>query len=207
MGDNDQTLGDKVYTQEEFETKFNDAMKKKWKEKKIENSKSEKVEDSKSEKDLEERAYEAGLDPEVYKELEDLKKFKSEMVAERKAKKDKEGQKDKVEEEFRKQRTDFAEKYPDIDLTKLENDKDFVDFVETANDKLSLTEIFDKYNGFTGKIQKEAVEKIQSKFKRTTSSGKEGAGGSYNLTANQLSVAKGAGMTPKEYAELLKDVN
>ena len=201
MGDNDQTLGneteEKVFTQSEVDK----LMKKRWKKEKIEEAKP-----TVEEKDLEELAYEAGLDPKVFKEIQELKKFKETVEAERKAKQDKDEHSVKVDGELKKQRDEFSEKYPDIDLEKLENDKDFVEFVETANDKLSLVQIFDKYNGFTGKIQKEAVEKIQSKFKRSTASGKEGAGGSYNLTANQLGVAKSAGMTPKEYAEFLKDV-
>jgi hypothetical protein len=69
--------------------------------------------------------------------------------------------------------SEFEETYPNIDLEKLNNDEDFIEFLKDSNPNLSLSKVYERYNKYTHGATEKAIAKIQSNLERSTSSGKQ----------------------------------
>jgi transcriptional regulator with XRE-family HTH domain len=110
--------------------------------------------------------------------------------------------KQKDDEAWNKQVKDFEEKYENIDIAKLAEDKKFIKFAKGKG--APLTEMYEEYLDFLGDSEKEFTAKIQSNIDRSTSSGKQkgdALGGTYGLSADEQELAKENGMTLKEFYE------
>jgi hypothetical protein len=110
--------------------------------------------------------------------------------------------KQKDDEAWNKQVKDFEEKYENIDIAKLAEDKKFIKFAKGKG--MPLTEMYEEYLDFLGDSEKEFTAKIQSNIDRSTSSGKQkgdALGGTYGLSADEQELAKENGMTLKEFYE------
>lgn len=108
---------------------------------------------------------------------------------------------------WQKQETEFTTKYPNVDLTKLDNDEKFIKFVKRSNPTLTLVEKYEDYVELVGGAESMAMEKFKLNSDRATNNGKakgETGGGTYGLTSKQQSLADDADMTYKEYAEAMK---
>lgn len=103
----------------------------------------------------------------------------------------------------------FKGKHPDIDLNELEKDEDFIDF---AKGKVgNLTQKYEDYEKYTTRIAKKTADEIRSKYQRKELASVSAGGtsrdeGEYGLTARQKDLAKKDGMSYKEYATMLKNV-
>lgn len=60
----------------------------------------------------------------------------------------------------------FRESYPDVDISKLVNDKDFASFAEPFAQKVPLQIIYEQYNFMKSKIEVFANAKAEEKYKR-----------------------------------------
>lgn len=60
----------------------------------------------------------------------------------------------------------FRESYPDVDLNKLVNDKEFADFAEPFAQKVPLKVIYEQYNMMKSMIEVSAKAKAEEKYKR-----------------------------------------
>jgi SMC interacting uncharacterized protein involved in chromosome segregation len=110
-------------------------------------------------------------------------------------------------ENWQKQETEFTTKYPNVDLQKLDNDKDFIEFVKDTSPRLTLTERYEKYVKLLGGAESKAMEKFKLNSERSTGSGRNVGnvgGGTYGLTSRQQQLADENGMSYKDYAENLK---
>jgi hypothetical protein len=158
---------------------------------------------------LQDEAKEKGATPELLAEIKQLKAEIADMKKEREDKKKEEEKKQQEKEAFNNQVKEFEEKYPNIDLDKLNKDADFLEFLEASNPNLTLSQVYAKFEKFVGGAESKAIAKIQSNVERSTSSGRnkgDANGGTYGLTPRQQDLARQNGMTNKEYAELLSNI-
>ena len=161
-------------------------------------------------RDLETEANQTGTTPEILSEIKELKKELAEIKAEKTAKqKELEAQKE-AETENQKQMAEFAETYPDIDISETyKSDGKFKKFWDKSNPKLTIKEVWEGYVELVGEAEAAAAKKIQSNVDRSTSSGRskgDANAGSYGLSESQQQLAKENDMSYKEYAEFLKDI-
>jgi hypothetical protein len=113
-----------------------------------------------------------------------------------------EEKKQKDDESWNKQVTDFETKYESIDVGKLADDKKFIKFAKGKG--MPLVEVYEEYLEFLGDSEKEFTAKIQSNIDRSTSSGKQkgdALGGTYGLSADEQELAKENGMSYKDFSE------
>lgn len=104
---------------------------------------------------------------------------------------------------------EFEETYPDIDMTSLADDEDFMDFLRASAPNQSMAKVWGRYSKLVGKAKAEATAKIKSNVDRSTSSGRSKSdpnGGTYGLSSTQQELAKKAGMSLKEYSDMMKDI-
>jgi hypothetical protein len=116
-------------------------------------------------------------------------------------------QKTASEKEFEKQKANFKETHTDIDIEKLLNDEDFLDY--GGERRGTLSEIYESYVKYNAKLKEKTADEIREKYVTkellSTGTGKgSGEESTYNLTENQKNLAKSNGMSYKEYADLLK---
>lgn len=161
-------------------------------------------------RDLEEEADKTGTSPELLAEIKAVKQELAEIKKKEEKQQKEIEEKQKADESFKEQIKEFNEKHPDIDVDKLSDNKKFINFVQKAKPGLSLVELYDTYIDLVGDAEAAAIEKIKANADRSTFSGKSKAdptGGTYGLSEYQQGLAKSNGMTNKEYADLLKDIN
>ena len=88
-----------------------------------------------------------------------------------------------LKEDWEKQQADFNEKHTDTDVSKLQQDEDFIDY--TRSRVGTLTEIYEDYVKFTSKLEKKTADEIRAKYKSkdllSTGTGKGTAGDSSGL--------------------------
>lgn len=158
---------------------------------------------------LKEEAKETGSSPELLAEIRALKAEMAEIKADKTASKQESEAKAKAEADWNKQVADFEEQHPDVDLPKLAANKDFMEYLEGASPALSISQNYERFVKFYGKASADAVAKLKSNIDRSTSSGrsKSDAGGStHGLTDRQQQLAAENGLSNKEYAEYLKEI-
>lgn len=159
--------------------------------------------------ELEKEAKTSGTSPELLAEIKELKKELTEIKQDKQKQQKELEEKQKAEESFQEQIKSFNEKYPDIDVNKLNDNKRFIAFIEDSRPGLSLLQLYDKFIDLVGGAEKAAIEKMKSNDDRSTFSGKgksDPSGGTYGLSEHQQRLAKENGMTYKEYSELLTHV-
>lgn len=160
-------------------------------------------------RDLEEEADKTGTSPELLAEIKELKKELAEIKQDKLKQQKELEDKQKADDSFKEQVTVFNEKHPDVDVDKLSENKKFINFVQNSKPGLTLVDLYDNYIDLVGSAEAAAIEKIKANAERSTFSGKakqEPSGGTHGLTERQQELAKGNGMTNKEYADLLKQV-
>jgi hypothetical protein len=135
-------------------------------------------------------------------ELADIKKDKQAIIQQTEAKK----QADII---WDGQVKEFGELFPDIDLPSLNDDEDFMDFWQASAPSQTISKVWERYSKLVGKAKADATAKIKSNVDRSTSSGRskgDPTGGTYGLSSSQQDLAKKAGMSLKEYSDLMKDI-
>jgi uncharacterized protein (UPF0335 family) len=155
--------------------------------------------------ELQEQAKNKGTSPELLAEMRELKKELAEIKKEKEDKIQAVKQADQQKEKMATMVSEFEETYPDVDLEKLNNNDDFIEFYKDSNPNLSLAKVYERYAKYThGAVQK-ATAKIQVNLDRSTSSGKnKQKTESYGLTERQKALAAENGMSEQQYAEKLK---
>lgn len=161
-------------------------------------------------KDLEDESKKrGGTDPELLKEIRDLKQKLAKIEEDKVEREKEETAKKAANEAWNKQVSDFQAKYPDVDMDKLGENEKFMKFLKRADKSIPLLEVYEDYIDLVGDAEKAAIEKIKSNVDRSTSSGKGGGDpekGTYNLTPQQQKLARDNSMSYKEYAELLGQI-
>ncbi|KJS85073.1 MAG: hypothetical protein JM58_09490 [Peptococcaceae bacterium BICA1-8] len=150
-----------------------------------------------------------GTSPELLKKISDLETKLSKFEEKETEKTKQEEAKKKELEQMDTQIEEFNEKHADIDLEKLSIDPKFKRFYEKSNPKLTLVEVYEEFVDLIGGVESETMAKIRSNIERSTSSGKaknDSAGATHGLTQRQQALAKNAGMSFKDYSDLLKDI-
>lgn len=158
---------------------------------------------------LREKSDTTGIDPEILKEIEEIKKKQLEAEKREAEARKAEEERKAFDEIWNKQVAEFTEAYPDLDLQKLGNDPDFREFFSDVFPKLTLKQSYEKYVKLVGGAESKTIAKLQANASRSTTSGKskgEAVGGTYGLTPRQQQLADENGMTYKEYADLLSHV-
>jgi sugar phosphate isomerase/epimerase len=156
---------------------------------------------------LKEEAKTNGTTPEMLSEIKTLKAKLEELERERQAKKAEDEAATKAKEAEAKMVKDFTEKYPDVDIDKLKQDKKFMKYLSQTARNIPLIDVYESYQELVGGTETEVTEKIKANISRTTSSGKskgEADGGTYGLTADEQELARENKMTCKEFAERKK---
>lgn len=156
--------------------------------------------------ELQQQANDEGTSPELLAEIKELKKELSTLKGERDAQKEAEEQKKANDEAWNKQVNEFKEVHPEVDLDALADDKKFAKFVKGKN--MPLLELYEDFMDFTGESDAEIAARIAIKKERSTGSGKEASseGSTHGLTLRQQQLAKSNGMTYKEYADYLSNI-
>jgi hypothetical protein len=147
-----------------------------------------------------------GVDPETLLELKRTKERLAELERKEADERAREAATKTQQAEFAKQVADFNATYPSVDVAKLAENADFMEFVKDLNPNLTLIKMYERYVRFNEaeKLAKKAT--TDANASRSTSSGRDtnSGGVDYGLTANQKQLAKENGMTEAEYAELHK---
>jgi transcriptional regulator with XRE-family HTH domain len=115
---------------------------------------------------------------------------------------DAEERKQKDDESWNNEVSEFEGKYSTVDIAKLAEDKKFIKFAKGKN--IPLVEKYEEYLEFLGDSEKEFTAKIQSNIDRSTSSGKQkgdALGGTYGLSADEQELAAENGMSYKDFSE------
>lgn len=159
--------------------------------------------------ELQKQAKTEGTSPELLAEIRELKKELSEIKGERQAQKQAVEEQKRKDEDWSKQVKEFKEEYADIDLDALNGDEDFLEFA--TGKQGTLKTIYERYIKYTSKLKEKTAEEVTVKYKAkelsSTGTGKGGGkseASEYGLSERQKQLAKGNGMSYKEYAELLK---
>lgn len=163
--------------------------------------------------ELEQQADDEGITPALAKKIKDLEdklekstKALDEITGERQAKV-KQAEEQKAQEEFyNQQRQALLEKH-NVDAEDLEKNPRFMKFVK-GKKITDLVEVYEDFAEFIGETEADTIAKAKSKEERSTSGGKgtNTDGAVYGLSPNQQTLAKKSGMSYKEYAELLKNI-
>jgi len=159
--------------------------------------------------ELEEKARTEGTTPALLSRIEKLEKKLSESDGERNAIKQAEEQKKQADVIWNEQVKEFEETHQDVDLASLNDDEDFMDFWQASAPSQTITKVWERYSKLVGKAKADATAKIKSNVDRSTSSGRskgDPSGGTYGLSATQQSLAQKAGMSLKEYSDMMKDI-
>ena len=136
--------------------------------------------------ELQEQAKDKGTSPETLAEIRELKKELAEIKREKEEKQKVIEQQTQEYQAFQEKVAEFQETYPDVDLDKLNNDEEFIEFLKDSNPNLSLIKVYERYTKYTHGAVEKATAKIQSNIERSTSSGKaKGSDSTYGLTAEQ----------------------
>ncbi|MGE5328004.1 MAG: hypothetical protein ACM3KR_00650 [Deltaproteobacteria bacterium] len=158
---------------------------------------------------LREEARNEGTSPELLAEIKSLKtEIASIKQKEQEAQMIIENQRI-ANEKWQSQENEFIEKYPNVDLAKLDNDEKFIKFVKRSSPALTLVEKYEDYMELVGGAESLAMEKFKLNSERSTGSGKGAGnvgGGTYGLTAKQQALADENGISYKEYSETLKQI-
>lgn len=159
--------------------------------------------------ELQEEAATSGTSPELLAEIKALKKELGEIKSDKQKERKEVEDKQKAEEAWNKQVTEFQGKHPDVDIEKLGKNEKFLTFLQKANPNVPLVDAYETYIDLVGSAEKAAIEKIQSNAERSTSSGRQKgdpSGGTYGLNDFQQKLAKENGMSFQQYADLQKQV-
>jgi hypothetical protein len=162
---------------------------------------------AKENEELEVKANEKNIDPELYKDIEKLKQQLAKFEAKEQQELEKNKQLEAAKEKSLREIKQFQEKYTDIDLEALVKKPKFKKLLDSAKPDLTLIQIYeDLYMEFNN----EDEGKKELNNARATSSGKSGgnvSGRTYGLTAHQRSIADESGMSYEAYSELLKNLD
>lgn len=77
----------------------------------------------------------------------------------------------------------FARRYPEVDLARLDEDRDFRRFCGSRYGREPISELYEDYLDLTGRVREAAAFSAESKTRRATGSG--GGSGGVSLTAAQ----------------------
>lgn len=151
------------------------------------------------------------------KKLAEEKELEAQRLAdeEQKAKEKETTKKVEKEKKLGEQLSDFKDKYPDIDLAKLDEDKQFKTFIDGKllgkDDFISLYEKFTEMKtGLTGRSKEE--EELRYKIKEESSSGSqqtqaEGTSDVYSEQEMADIMERAKFMSPNEYAKVQEKFN
>lgn len=158
---------------------------------------------------IQRQAEETGLPPEFLAELNSLKGELQTLKQEKEYERSTKNQKAQADAAFADNVADFKIHYPNVTLEELVKVPEFVEFVQDSNPAHSLAKIYGRYVKYVGEHDKANADKTKANIDRSTASGKgkgDAQGGSYGLTTNQQRLAKDAGMSLKEYSEILSHI-
>jgi hypothetical protein len=162
------------------------------------------VEEQEALESVKDEAEEKGVDPETLLELKRSKEKLAELErkeAEERAKRDAE---EAQRGEWEKQVADFTAAYPGVDVAKLAENAEFMDFIKDLNPSLPLTRMYERFTKYSDAEKAARKANADANSQRSTSSGRDVSSGGvdYGLSDHQKELAKAAGMTEKEYFEL-----
>lgn len=162
--------------------------------------------EAKENEDLEAKAQEKNVDPDLYKDIEKLKQQLEKFEQKEQLELEKNKQLEAAKEKSLREIKDFREKYADIDLEALVKKPKFKKLLDNAKPDLSLIQIYeDLYMEFNN----DEEDKRELNNARATSSGKSGgnvSGRTYGLTVRQREIADESGLSYEKYAEFLKNI-
>lgn len=133
----------------------------------------------KAEKEAEAKRLE---DERIAKEQEEAEKKAKELEEQEKKQEPGDGDdkdKNKVASDPKVQVKELVEKYPEIDLKELDNDKDFQEYLQGkwVKDGISITKIYENYVDFRTRLTKETKEEITKKFTKVSTPNLRGSSG------------------------------
>lgn len=129
------------------------------------------------------RAKDEGRDAAEIEEEEDNRDFLRDMRRKEQTRREKETEDARQQQFIAKDAVAFTEAYPDVDLEKLDGDRNFRRFCGSRYGKEPLAELYEDYLELAGAAGAAAVAKAGSKAERATGSG--GGSGGESLTAAQ----------------------
>lgn len=159
---------------------------------------------------LKQEAATSGTSPELLSEMKALQKRLDEIESEKQKQLKEMEAKQQAENAWNAQVQEFQTKHADVDMEKLAKNEKFMKFLSKSNPSIPFVDVYETYIDLVGDAEAAAIEKIKSNADRSTFSGKSKAdpsGGTFGLNESQQALAKSNGMTYKEYADLLKDIN
>lgn len=154
--------------------------------------------------DAEEEAKSKGIPAEALLRQKELERKLAEIErreAEQKQKAEEEAKQREVSERWAKE---FAEKYPQTPIQTALQDSEFMEFAKDFAPNVSLARRYERYlrEKQLSELAKQHGEELNSL--RSTSSGRtQSDGQTYGLSAEQQELAKAAGLTMKQYHDLL----
>ncbi len=111
-----------------------------------------------------------------------------------------------AEEKFANEIAELSEAHPELDVSSLINDEEFGKFYAALAGDIPELNLLTAYEAFSEAKAIEKRMKTASSMKRTPVMQSAGRDFSQNLTERQRNIAKHAGMSYKEYAELLSEI-
>ena len=130
-----------------------------------------------------------GTSPALVKKMKDMEKELQTLKGEKEEKIRAAEERAQADAETAEQISEFENDYPDVDLRTVLADEDFMEFMESSNPKLTVSQVYEKFNKYVHGAEKKAAAKIQSNLERSTSSGKQkGRNDTYGLTADQRTI-------------------
>lgn len=97
---------------------------------------------------------------------------------------------------------ELAEKYPKLDLEKLDKNEQFIKFLRNSNPALRLVEVYENFAELTGKAAEAGMKRASSRGERSTGKDDGSAGGEeLALTKTELRLCKENGISPKKFLE------
>lgn len=162
-----------------------------------------------NEKKLEEVAEQAaklGVSPEFLVKVNDLTNENKILKKERQDRIEAEAKREKEKALFAEQEKEFEEKFPEIDLSKLNKDTNFLNLYKKMGKDVSLVDAYSTYAEIAGDVKSREIASALKKEKRSVGSGGEDiGGGDYDgLTKEQIALCKENEIDPKDFKRNLK---
>lgn len=156
----------------------------------------EKMETQQHRRDMEKEAADEGV--------EDVDKYiKDKTLEDRISKIENKG---KENAKWVEQETELLEKYPSIDLRKLDTNKSFVKFVSNQKPGLSLLNMYEDFVELIGDVKADTLRQQTNKANRATNPGRGGSlsnDKTHGLSPTQLALCEENGIKPKDFASSL----
>lgn len=158
--------------------------------------------------EIADEAEEMGISPEVLLELRQTKAENKSLKEKDKSRKDEVARKKAKEEEFNKQVLDFEERFPDIDINKLNKNEGFNSFYEKVNESVSLADAYESYSNLVGDAKsRELASKAYKEERSTNEKDVNGSSAKDQLTQDQLNLCEENGIEPEKFlADLKKSI-